>query len=111
MRIFNDKTTILKIVDSAEYEWYFSDSFNMLNIWFNTEEIPIFLKYLRLRGYSITANLYKNGPDILGSSKRYFIAPFTQQQELQLEEIYGREKESFSNKPIEKRDIQMETKK
>ena len=105
MRIFNDKTSILKIIDSKDYEWYFSDSYNMLNIWFDTEEISIFLKYIRLRGYSSTANLYKNGPDMLGNSKRYFIAPFTQQQELQLEEIYGQQKEGVSNQLSEKGDL------
>ena len=107
MRILNDRTSILKVMDSKEYEWFFSDS--ELFIWFDTEEIPRFLKYVNLRVYSTNANLYKNGPDIMGSTKRYFVAPFTQQQERQLEDIYGQQKESISNQPVEKRDLQMET--
>lgn len=107
MRILSDITTVLKVMDSKEYEWYFSDSGSY--IWFDTEEIPRFLKYIRLRTYSTRSNLYKNGPDIMGSTKRYFVAPFTQHQEKQLEEYYGQQKESISNQPIEKRDIQMET--
>lgn len=107
MRILNDRTTILKVIDSKDYEWFFSDS--DLFIWFDTEEIPRFLKYLNLRTYSNRANLYKNGPDIMGSTKRYFVAPFTQQQERQLEDIYGQQKKELSDQLIEKRDLQMET--
>ena len=107
MRILNDRTSILKVMDSKEYEWFFSDS--EIFIWFDTEEIPRFLKYVNLRPYSSYANLYKNGPDIMGSTKRYFVAPFTQQQERQLEDIYGQQKESILNKHRETRNLQMET--
>lgn len=109
MRILNDRTSILKVMDSKEYEWFFSDS--ELFIWFDTEEIPRFLKYVNLRVYSTKANLYKNGPDIMGSTKRYFVAPFTQQQERQLEDIYGQQKKELSDQCDKEGDLQMEAKK
>lgn len=106
MKIINENSLLARVVDAKNYKWFFSD--NLLFIWFDTEEIPRFLKYIRLRPYGSEARLYGTAPDMLGYNKRYYIGYMTEQQERQLEEIYGREKESFFNKLSETRNVQVE---